>query len=197
MQEYILPNLSGCLGSYGLIFRPGDFVLVSAIDLDSLVGVKNSLKMNELHPLPTTASYFPHLLYLYPDIDELIFLRERFYRHYESWVDLYWNFFNNYHFSYNIFDFAHKYLTVGIGEPVFMVRGIDNPQARSLLHELLSAARIKAERERLSDLLRFVDGFVEYNYAPNEERKEPRRGIEFDFRGGGIGIIHTTINLGE
>jgi hypothetical protein len=197
MQEYILPNYSGCLGSYGLIYRPGDFFFVSAIDLDSFVGVRNSLKMNELHPLPTIKRYFPFLPYFHPDIDELIYLMERFYRHYESWIDLYWNIFDNYHFSYNIFDFAHKYLTVGIGEPIFMVRGVDNPQARSFLHDLLSAARIKAEKKNLSDISDFVNGFFRYNYAPNEERREPRRGIEFDFMGGGIGIIHTTINLGE
>jgi len=140
MREYILPNYSKCLGSYGLLYKPGDFVFVSAIDLDSLIGVRNSVRMNELYPLPNTVRYSPFLPHFYPDMHELFYLMEKFYRRYGFMNDLCWYFFNNYHFSYNIFDFAHKYLTVGIGEPIFMARGIDNPQTRSFLHDLLSAA---------------------------------------------------------
>ena len=33
--DYFLPNLSGSLGSYGLIYYPGDFIFISARSLDS------------------------------------------------------------------------------------------------------------------------------------------------------------------
>lgn len=210
MGEYTLPNYSGCLGSYGLLYRPGDFAFVSAIDLGSLIGANNSVRITELSHLPTTTRYLHFLPHFYPDIDELFYLMEKFSRHYGFVNDLYWNLFNNYHFSYNIYDFAHKYLTVGIGEPIFMASGIDNPQAKSFLHDLLLKAEGKAESENLSDLSDFVKGFFEYGYVSREDggnpRKdiksdfgegEPRKDIEPDFRGGRIGIIYTTINLGE
>ena len=196
MRKYVVPNYSGCLGSYGLLYKPGDFVFVSAIDLGPIIGIKSSVRINELSHLPTTTRYFPFLPHFYPDIVELFYLMREFSRDYEFVNGLYWNLFNNYHFSDNIFDFAHKYLTAGIGEPIFMARGVDNPQARSFLHELLSAARIKAMKENLSDIKDFVKKFFEYGYASDNRRGGPGEGIDFDLRGGGIGIIYTTINLG-
>jgi len=197
MRKYILPNYSGCLGSYGLIYKPGDFAFVSAIDLDSLVGARNSLRINELHHLPATVRYSPFPPHFYLDIDKFFYLMDKLFRRYGFGNDLYWNFFNNYHFSYNISDFAHKYLTVGIGEPIFMVKGIYNPQARDFLHDLLLAARIKAESEGISDLRDFVDRFFGYDYMNNKGKKGFEEGMDIDFGGGGIGIIYTTMNLGE
>ncbi len=37
MKEYNLPNYSGCLGSYGLLFKPGDFAFASANVIDALL----------------------------------------------------------------------------------------------------------------------------------------------------------------
>lgn len=197
MREYTLPNYSGCLGSYGLLYNPGDFVFVSATELDPFMGYKNSLKINELYHLiyKTGNLAFLYFSYFYPDINELLYLMNKFYKYYGlKWYFL-WNLFGNYHYASNVFDFAHKYLTVGIGEPIFMKIGIDNSQARVFLHELLSAVKIKARGEK--DILSFIDGFFRYKYAGNESESGFRENIEFDFEGGGIGMIHTIINLGE
>ena len=39
-KNYAIPNYSGCLGSYGFLYKPGDFAFVSATKLDSYVGQK-------------------------------------------------------------------------------------------------------------------------------------------------------------
>ncbi len=187
-KDFNLPNYSGCLGSYGLLYNPGDFAFVSATGLDSFIGHKKTLKKKELYHL-TEKYLFPYFPYFYPDIDELLSLSSEFKRY------LSWNLFGNYHRAYNVFDFAHKYLRVGIGEPIFMKIGIYNSLAKNFLHELFSAVKIKARRER--DILKFIDGFFRYDYASSEGEGSFRGNIEFDFEGGGIGIIHTIINLGE
>ncbi|GFP37903.1 hypothetical protein HKBW3S44_01583, partial [Candidatus Hakubella thermalkaliphila] len=195
-KESTLPNYSGCLGSYGLIYKPGDFAFVSATALDSFMGQKNTLKKGELYLLTYKSKKYPFFFpYFYPDINELLYLIDKFYRRYGfKWYFL-WNIFDNYHYAYNTFDFTHKYLTMGIGEPLFMKIGIDNLHARNFLHEFLSAIRIKVREER--DVLNFMDGFFRYRYAGNGGEGGFRQNIEFDFEGGGIGVIHTIINLGE
>ena len=52
-------------------------------------------------------------------------------------------------------------------------------------YHLLYAIKRKAERKRLTDVLNFVSSFYRYGYG------------EINYEGGGIGIIHTTMNLGE
>ena len=198
-SEYNLLNYSGCLGSYGLLYRPGDFSFVSATELDCFIGDKNSLKMNELYDLTYEKReyLFPYFSYFYPDINGLLYLAHRFYKQYGFKGYSLWNLFGNYHHAYNAFDFAHKYLRIAIGEPIFMKMGVDNSQARCFLHDLLSAARIKAQRKKKRKLLNLLDGFFRYHYAGNEEEGGFRKEVRVDFDGGGIGIIHTTINLGE
>ncbi len=190
-KNFDLPNYSGCLGSYGLLYNPGDFAFVSATELDSFIGHKNSLKKNELYHL-TEKYLFPYFPYFYPDIDKLLYLLPRSERY------LSWNLFGNYHHAYNVFDFAHKYLRVGIGEPIFMKIGIDNPLAKNFLHELFSAVKNKAKRENSKELFNFMKRFFDCKYAGSEGEDSFRENIDFDFEGrGGVGIIHTIINLHE
>lgn len=196
-RDFSLPNYSACLGSYGLLYNPGDFAFVSATELDSFIEHRNTLKMSELHYFQTKKTLLPYFPYFYPDVDELLYLMHKFYKYYGSKWYFLWNLFGNYHHAYNTFDFAHKYLTIGIGEPTFMKIGIDNSQAKSFLHELLSAASVKARREGDGRLLDFVDRFLGYGYAGGEGEGGFRQGVEFDSEGGAIGIIHTIINLGE
>lgn len=123
-------------------------------------------------------------------------LIHKLYRYYGFTWYLPLNLFSNCHYAYNVFVFAHQYLTAGIGEPVFVRKGLDNSQARSFLHELMSAVRMKAEKEKVKDVVNFVKEFFRYSYAGKGEGGF-REGVEFDFEGGGIGIVHTIINLGE
>lgn len=66
-KNFDLPNYSGCLGSYGLLFKPGDFAFISATELDSFIGYRSSLKLNELYLIHETEKYpFSHFPYFYP-----------------------------------------------------------------------------------------------------------------------------------
>ena len=177
-KDFNLPNYSGCLGSYGLLYKPGDFASVSATDIDSFIGHRNSLKMSDLY--------------------NLSYETEKHSCPYFTWYDFFCfhpsvlpcNLFSNYHYAHNVFDFAHKYLTVGIGEPIFMEIGMDNSQVRNFLHELLSAVRIKARGKQ--DILDFIKRVV-----GGERESDFREETKFDFEGGGIGMVHTIIDLGE
>ncbi len=203
LREYTLPNYSGCLGSYGLLYKPGDFAFVSATELDSYIGDKNSMKFNELYNMRLERSQQPFIypqLFL-PDIEEFYYLLDRYYHHFREKMPF--NLFNNYHHAYNTFDFAHKYLTMGIGEPIFMEVGSDNMQCKKFLYELMLAIKRRAQREggeagqRLSC---FTNEFCEHSYTGHTDNggtEDNRENIANDFDGEGIGIIYTTINLGE
>lgn len=86
---------------------------------------------------------------------------------------------------------------MGIGEPTYMEKRIDNSQTRNFLHELLSAIKFKAEKEANENILNFINEFTKYRYAGSSGKGELKRDKEFDQEGGGIGIIHVIINLGE
>jgi len=199
IKDFSLVNYSGCLGSFGLLYRPGDFAFVSAGKLDSFIGSRKSLKIGELYHFisETEKHLIPPFLHTCPDIEVILYLMHRF-----NMPDVFrWylalNLFRNYHYAHNVFEFAHRYLTVGIGEPVYMKLGIHSPQARNFLREFLSAVGSKAKQENLENVLNFVRGFFEYGYAGDEGESGFTRDMRSDFGGGGMGIIHTTINLGE
>lgn len=199
IKDFSLVDYSGCLGSFGLLYRPGDFAFVSASKLDSFIGSRKSLRIGELYHFisETEERLIPPFLHTYPDIEVMLYLMGRFNIPDMLNLCLALNLFRNYHYAHNVFEFVHRYLTVGIGEPVYMTLGIHNPQARNFLREFLSAVGSKAEKENLENVLSLVRGFFEYGYAGNEGESGLTRDIRSGFSGGGMGIIHTTINLGE
>lgn len=193
-KNYNLPNYSGALGSYGLLYRPGDFAFVSSTKLDSFLGKRQSLKLNELPMITAVAqthTFFPPV-HFYPDVDDLLFhLMLRPYGYMNRDV------FGNCHIAYNVFEFVHNYLRMSVGEPAFMKSSMYNPQARKFLHNLLSAIRIKAQRDRSKNILDLIDRFFENDYVHEGGEGGFNESIEFDYEGGGIGIIHAIIGLGE
>ncbi len=60
------------------------------------------------------------------------------------------------------------------------------------MHDLLYTIRKKAERENLKDVLKFLSS---YSDGYGNEGGEGDNDMNYD--GGGIGIVHTTIDLGE
>ena len=84
-----------------------------------------------------------------------------------------------------------------MGEPTVMKIGRRNVGVRNFLYELLSAIKIKAKRENKQDILNFIDAFFRYGFSDDEGEGGFREGNVFDFDGGGIGVVHTVINLGE
>ena len=208
MKEYNLANISACLGSHGLLYLPGDFALISSKELEVLLSGKSSLNLNNLVERTTsntTCSCFP--CYLLPEYD--IDFEECF-------EDFLYNLHRLLHYcpkypislpsvcnlpvlgnsciAYNVYDFSNKYLLGHIGELIYAKKLPHNRLAFQFLQDLLDAIRRKAKRERSEDVLEFIRSFYHYEYKGSNGDRESS---ESDYEGGGIGIIHTTVNLGE
>jgi hypothetical protein len=207
-KNFNLPNYSGCLGSYSLLYAPGDFAFVSGTRLDSYLGSRNKINGDDLFSIGErrdviNISKWHHWWHEWVHMIDVC-------RHFcrphcnacflLSPFNLFlgnFHFLGNCHFSMNVSDFVSKYLRLCIGEPTVAKIGKRNLHAINFLIELMSALKAKAIKDNLTDLQNFTEGFFKYRYANNEGIKMYRENIEFKPKGGGLGIIYTTINLGE
>jgi len=169
-KTYNLPNTSSCLGSYGLFFKPGDFAFVSATILDALLGQGKTITQAKL------SAYFGGLQMGSPIC-------------YPGFCDC--------HFSPNTYIFADRLLKLNIGELVFSSLGNYNHQARVFIQDLFGELRrrmLKTREPKLTEFMRHVGSFP----CADENNVENDKGNpDIEANDGGIGIIHTTINLGE
>jgi len=100
------------------------------------------------------------------------------------------------HLASNIHDFVDKYLRGYIGELTYSDVGVYNELALDFLRELLSAIMRKAQKEKRTEIIDFVDNYFKHPYGGN--KGEIKNDTEFDYdEDGGIGVIYTSINLGE
>jgi hypothetical protein len=187
MREFNLPNYSRCLGSFNLLFRPGDFIFVSAPLLESLVGNRKSIGIADVYKFWEPSSYYftyPMHLYLLKNGLLIPFFLQYF-------IDI----LGFSHFAPNIHEFVDDYLRGNIGELIYSYIGKYKTPALDFLHELLSAIMRKAQIEGRTEIMDFVNEFFRYPYGNGEGGM--KQDVEFDYEGGGIGIIYTSINLGE
>ncbi len=200
MREFNLPNYSGCLGSFNLLFKPGDFVFVSAPRLEIHVGNKRSINMIDvtkfwelpgshlIYNLPFDWHYIEEFLYYWPILLRQGMLFPKLPPHFIGILGFS-------HFASNIHDFVDKYLRGYIGELTYSIIGHYNIPAFNFLNELLSAIRKKAHKMNKMELMNLGNDFFKYSYSGGESGM--KEDIEFDSEGGGFGIIYTSINLGE
>lgn len=199
-KEHNLPNYFGCLGSFNLLFRPGDSVFISAQLLESLVGNRRSINIIDIYKLwePPSCYFNYSILFDRSDIDELFYICLKLWR-YRLPIPFFPPCcigtlgFSPY--APNIHDFVDKYLRGCIGDLIYSYMGMYNKPAFDFLQELLSAIMRKAKKEKRDDIINFVNEFSNHPYRDNQ--RSMREGIEFDDEGGGMGIIYTLINLGE
>lgn len=193
-KKYYLPNFSGSLGSYSLIYSPGVFSFVSASRLSSYIGNKKSLNITDIFKLQEPIfcyfpPFIPEIISIVCELLEIESLTRHFHPHFMGVLGLA-------HWAPNTYDFVDKYLRGCIGELCFSKAGIYNSQVRKFIEELLSAVKIKAIKERNEKIIRFVNEFFEYPYGVRKNKREFPEEMDFDFKGGGLGIIQTVINLG-
>jgi hypothetical protein len=167
--EYNLPNRSGCLGSYGLIQEPGEFVFVSATCLDSLLGKKKTIRKYELYG---NSAYRGRILVNRFIIDSC-------------------------HLCLDAYIFADNYLGLNIGEPLVVCQTSYNLQARKLLDYLLRFLKAKfANKNPPPSVAGFIDSFRRFPYADGFGQ-DFGDDENFGDENNGIGIVHTTIKMGE
>lgn len=200
MREFNLPNYSGCLGSFNLLFRPDDFVFVSASQLESFIGNRKSINIIDISKLWEPPSYYftYPIPFDWPDIEELFYIWRKLWRHRLS-IPFFPPYFIGIlgfsRYASNIHDFVDKYLRGYIGDLTYSDIGVYNTPAFDFLRELLSAIMRKAQKEKKTEVVNFLTDFFGHPYGGNQEGM--RENVEFDYEGGGIGIIYTSINLGE
>ena len=199
-KEYASKNLSGCLGSHGLIYSPGDFFFISSKKLEAALLGKSSIKLDDL---VKTVSFegsedaiYPFLLLIFEDvIYPLLILIP-------NGVFPPWNIpiLGNAYIAHNTYDFVSKYLSGNIGELIFSFSEylLHNKNALFLLQDMLSKIKAKAKKEGNKEILQFLKRFEEECYIPQNGNSnydiEPE---EFSDNDGGLGIIYTTLTLSE
>ena len=205
MREYNLPNYSNCLGSYGLLYEPGDFAFASAKIVEAYLG--NSKNISIEHILLSTDFYEPLMFCPYPhfhfrDPEELFYIWHKLCRHYfrkpffpyPVFPNNFLPVIGNSSRSCNVHEFTEKYLRALIGELAFAYEFSYNQPAFQFLQDFMMAIKRKAQTEKNDRILNFVKSFYQHGYGEGQGGE----GFgEFDYEGGGIGIIHTLINLGE
>lgn len=201
-REFYLPNYFGCLGSYNLLYRPGDFIFVSASRLESFIGNRKSLNIIDLSQLWEPPScYFPYLInFDCYDIEELLYIWRKCWRQGFP-IPFFPPYFGGVlgvsHYASNVQDFADKYLRGYIGDLTYSDIGVYNGPAFDFLRELLLAIMRKAQRERKTGVVNFVKEFFSHPYGGNQGGIKEGIEIKFDYKGGSFGIIYTLIDLGE
>jgi len=186
--QHNLSNSSGCLGSYGLLYRPGDFGFVSATQLDSFLGSKKSLRMEEMRTLKTLTSSYPesHLGVYHPRT------RKSFRLPQFTSPNFLWGLFGNYQFASHVYDFSQKYLMMGIGELIHTSIGLGNSEALALVNAI-----VQTSGRRNPQAKEVAAQFQRFPYENGPEETTLGEGEESDNIAGEIGIVQTTIALGD
>ena len=169
MRNFYLSNISGCLGSYGLLFRPGDFVFISAPKLDSMLGAKNKITLNQLHVMGTAVVKYDYFNYY--DV-----------------------FSPSCCYGQNAFDFSSEYLRLRVGEPIHSCR-IHNGGAKLLLGSILAFLKRRggAFETFVKEFYKYEYAWFDRSH-PVEQFGNNDNDHSADLVGG-LGIVHTTIYL--
>jgi len=169
-KTYDLPNMSDCLGSYGLFFKPGDFTFVSATNLEAFLGGGKTVT------LPRLASHSDR---------------------WQGCSSLCYPMLGDSHYCSNAYIFSDRFLKLNIGELVFNGLGTYNQQARILIQDLIGELRRRKIKTREPELSAFLSHLI--SFPCDDEDNVGNDGNEpgFDVNDGGIGIVHTKIDLGE
>lgn len=209
-QNYNLHNYSNCLGSYGFLHKPGDFVFVSAKLVGLLIRKGSSVSKETLlslfDALCPCPCYFPFYMRYWEGIFcDWCELFEKFYR-YRLLPYIYprgrffWPMLGNSLLSRDVCEFTANYLMANIGEIVFAYGLPHNAGALAFLKQLMKIIQIKARKEKQEELSQLAEDYfsISYSSAGGQGGEGGEGPEEFPYEeGGGIGIIYTVIDLGE
>ncbi|MBC7122420.1 MAG: hypothetical protein H5T94_04170 [Pseudothermotoga sp.] len=193
-KEYLLQNYSGCLGSIGVFFKPGDMLIISAKTLEGILGGRSSITQRQL-TVSMTASKFVarpcccRILFCSGEIEEALWKSEPL----RLFCSLCQSIACSDCFAGNVYEFSWKFLGGFIGEPTFVFGSKFNTSALGFLNDLLTAANQivqKSPRHQHQDRILMANtqsgsGYVadHKNVSNHDER--------------GFGIIQTTIEVEE
>ena len=191
--ELAIPDYSGCLGSYYLYREPGDFVFISAKELEKSLGSRRRITFDELlSPQGETRSVYasPNWPFAFPLMHpkEVYYHFEKYYRDFVRlglippfglpWGDSASQILRNVHFGKSVNDTIAHFSRLNVGEPVF-AQDFAIPVNEFAYRLLNTVVRyiVRTEQGRLGQLMEFNAD------APFFE--------EADLHGVRIGIVHT------
>jgi len=195
-RKMIIPDYSGCLGSYYLYRSPGDFVFISAKELDRSLGSKKRITFDKLLQFRSDASHtraFEAPFFGYPGpfkgLDESYDYFKQFYRFIminrmsTSHYGIHWGsgtskILGNVQFGKSVYDTIGEFCRLNIGEPIFACDSEIpvNEFAYRLLNTVIRYIA-RTEQNRLGQLIGF--------------NADARYFEDVDLRGMRIGILHT------
>jgi hypothetical protein len=187
--EISLQNYSGSLGTYDLLYEPGDFIHVNAPLLDTILSNHKSLRRKEFSLLEKNRGvYFEitcSLVY-----EELLHFYLPFYKYSLGGCAP----FCASAFSANAHHFIQEYLRGCVGETIFGI-GIDyDKESLKLIRDIFRNLKERGKKISDASLESFADSFLNIPYAIDNKDESQGR----DFNGdGGIAIIYTKVDLGD
>ncbi|MDG6980894.1 MAG: hypothetical protein JRN51_07240 [Nitrososphaerota archaeon] len=170
------PNLTGCLGSYGLIYD-SDFLFVNARDLLRYLGLKKQLNLNQAMRIDWWPPFARWLGFLHAPWDGLGA--------------------SEYRFAANAAEFSRRFLRFGIGEILFIPPGaFDNPQARSMKKDLRRGIKSLWDSEHWDNKVESLWKSLSLPYVgqdpPDDGEPYP---VPEDPDGPGTGVVHIRIEV--
>ena len=202
-KEYELSDHSGCLGTYGLLYAPGDFGAIGSKGLETILSTKGRLKLKDLLSHERAIRIWHSPWWPFPFFDSE--LGHEFVHLLSDYPELVGLYLDSQHFfglpilgcscvATDSYEFSDKYLRGQIGEMIYAEGQPYNRQASQFLHDLMTGIKKRAGLANQKEIISFVESFYRYPYVG---RDVPNGDIESGHGGGGIGIIHTAIDLGE
>ncbi len=189
--KYSLPNHTGCLGSYCLLHAPGDFVFIAATSLAEIVGPRDNVCATDFVALGRNGDAISRLRgpcalccpaesLCGPDCYFEDFPRGRLFKK------------STYPYATNVYDFSHKYLRLGIGEPVYALSTNYNEQLFNWWQNFLAAT--EQSNKKGVGAKKFIEDMPRkyLNRASNESRRHNDANLGY----AGMGVIYTVVNLG-
>jgi hypothetical protein len=213
---HAVANSSGSLGSFGFLYAPGDFAFVSARRFAANFGNSDHVLGSELRRLakqdfnkdrvpPCVAP--SRVLGRLPPWERL-----RHLANWPAWPVGTWPemaLVGNVTYLENTHELIRCYFSLNLGEPTKHAFLPDDLPTRALLGGFFENARRIGEKRNLTDLQAVGEGFRKFPYyqggreddidsdLASSPRDRDGDQPEDDFGGGGLGIVHATINLGE
>ncbi|GAB4208481.1 MAG: hypothetical protein Fur0023_20080 [Bacteroidia bacterium] len=201
LEKYNLFNNSGCLGTHGLLYGPGDFALISSKVLEILLSSKKTIGLYDFPRLDIKCMRLmdcPCLRLSYDIKEHIDIFHEIIHYYLRSYKYKYLPFvcnlpiLGNDCIAYNIYDFSEKYLQGRIGELIYADKLIYNESACKLLDDILKNVK------RKPNIKNNINSSYSYSCGNSKNGGDDGVNENFDYdNGGGIGIIHTTVNLRE
>jgi len=197
-RSLAIPDHSGCLGSYYLYREPGDFVFISARELELVLGSQKRIAFDDLLKSQTDIKSHRQILHNSLPIsslvnyEELYYILEKYlYRYYKMGrpfpffshiIDSASQILQNVYFCKNVNDSISNFARLNIGEPIYSVESIIpvNDLAYRILNTIVRYV-MRMDEGALGRLRSFNAD------APYLE--------ELDMKGVRVGIIHSVTEV--